>query len=70
MPDGGVTTKKQDLIGVVAKGGYSSKVPFFAHLIEETKIRLNNNQNFILIMLIFFNAIVKFVYKKAFNKWV
>ncbi len=66
----GSFTKKNDLIGVVAKGGYSSKIPFLKHLIEETKIRLKNNQNLILIMIIFFNAIVKFIYKKIFNKWV
>ncbi len=66
----GSSTNKNDLIGTVASGGYSSKVPFFQHLIEESKIRLNNNQNFFLILIIFFNAIFKFIYKKTFNKWV
>ena len=66
----GGATKKGDLIGTVASGGYSSKVPFLRHLFEETKIRLNNNQNLILVIIIFFNAIIKFIYKKTFNKWV
>ena len=66
----GGATKKKDLIGIVASGGYSSKVPFLRHLFEETKIRLNNNQNLILVIIIFFNAIIKFIYKKTFNKWV
>ncbi len=66
----GSSTKKNDLIGIVESGGYSSKVPFYKHLKEETKIRLNNGQNFILVMVIFFNAIFKFIYKKIFNKWV
>ncbi len=66
----GSSTKKSDLIGTVASGGYSSKVPFYKHLLEETKIRLDNNQNFILVIIIFFNAIIKFIYKKLFNKWV
>ena len=66
----GSSTNKNDLIGTVASGGYSSKVPFYEHLKEESKIRLNNGQNFILVMAIFFNAFLKFIYKKTFNKWV
>ena len=55
----GAYTSKKDLIGRVAAGGYSSKLSFFDHLIEETKIRINNKQNIILILLIVFNACVK-----------
>ena len=66
----GGATKRNDLIGTVVSGGYSSKIPFSRHLLEETKIRLNNNQNSILVLIIFFNAIIKFIYKKTFNKWV
>ncbi len=66
----GSSTEKKDLVGTVASGGYSSKVPFYKHLLEETKIRINNGQNLILVIIIFFNAIIKFIYKKIFNKWV
>ena len=38
-------TKKRDLIGYVAKGGFSSKVSFLNHAIEEFKIRIYNKQN-------------------------
>ena len=32
-------TEKSDVVGEVASGGFSSKLSFFEHLIEETKIR-------------------------------
>lgn len=63
----GTYTKKSQLIGTVQKGGFSSNYTFFDHLKEETKIRLNNKQNKLFIMIIYFNAIFKFVLKKIFN---
>ena len=60
----GGSTKKSNLIGVVKSGGYSSKISFLNHIIEESKIRLNNNQNFIFVLMIFCNAIIKFILKK------
>lgn len=60
----GAYTSKKDLIGMVAAGGYSSKLSFFDHLIEETKIRINNKQNIILILLIVINACVKNFFKR------
>ena len=62
----GLVTKKKDLIGNVASGGFSSKISFFEHLIEETKIRLKNKQNLLLIIIIFINAIFKKVLKNLF----
>ena len=62
----GSVTKKKDLIGNVASGGFSSKISFFEHLIEETKIRLKNKQNFIFIVIIFINAILKRMLKNLF----
>ena len=64
----GSFTKKEDIVGEVASGGFSSKISFFDHLIEETKIRLDNNQNKILILIIFFNAIFKRFLKKFLKK--
>jgi len=60
----GTSTNKNQLIGIVKSGGYSSKITFFEHLYEETKIRLNNNQNFFFVLLIFINGILKNILKK------
>ena len=60
----GKATLKNELIGVVKAGGFSSKISFFDHLIEEVKIRLNNKQNFAFVSIIFINAIIKYLFKK------
>ena len=51
--------KKNIKIGNVASGGYSSKISFFEHLIEESKIRLHNKQNIYMVLLIFINSLIK-----------
>lgn len=60
----GLSTKSSEIIGVVSSGGFSSKFGFWNHLKEETKIRLMNKQNRLLISLIFINAILKYYIKK------
>ncbi len=60
---GGFSNKRQ-LVGIVKSGGFSSKLNFFEHILEETKIRLNNKQNFIIVFIIFLNAITKGILKK------
>ncbi len=55
----GKATRKNEIIGNVASGGYSSKLSFFDHLVEESKIRLKNNQNILFVLIIFINAIIK-----------
>ena len=60
----GTSTKQKDLIGNVASGGFSSKISFFSHLLEETKIRLNNNQSIFVVIVLFLNAIIKYIIKK------
>ena len=60
----GGSTNKENIIGEVTKGGFSSKLSFLGHLIEETKIRIHNKQNLIIVVLIFINAILKFFKKK------
>ena len=62
----GSVTKKNDLIGNVASGGFSSRISFFDHLIEETNIRLHNKQNVFIVFLIFLNAIIKKIMKDFF----
>tara|TARA_Y100000992_G_scaffold286947_1_gene239298 strand:- start:45 stop:803 length:759 start_codon:yes stop_codon:yes gene_type:complete len=52
-------TKKNQKIGNMKSGGFSSKISFFQHLIEETKIRIHNSQNIFFVFLIFMNAIFK-----------
>jgi hypothetical protein len=41
----GVATKKNEIFGIFRRGGFSSSVNFFDHLIECTRIRLDNKQN-------------------------
>jgi len=60
------STSKKQLVGIVASGGFSSKISFFKHLKEETQIRSDNNQNIFLISIIFLNALIKHFFKKKF----
>lgn len=62
----GISTNKNKLIGIMKSGGHSSKISFFHHLLEETRIRYDNKQNLLFIFLIFCNAIIKFCFKKIF----
>ena len=55
----GISTTKNELIGIMKSGGYSSTISFMDHLLEECSIRINNGQNFFLIIVIFVNAIIK-----------
>ena len=54
----GVGTKKNELFGIFSRGGFSSKINFFDHLAECTKIRLDNGQNKIIVLL---TIIFKFI---------
>ncbi len=51
--NGGQTSEK-DVISKFASGGFSSKYSLFEHIIEETLIRINNKQNKIFVLLLFF----------------
>ena len=44
-------------------GGFSSKISFIDHLFEETRIRIDNHQNIVLVTLIFVNALIKKIFK-------
>lgn len=48
----GIGTKKEELFGIFRRGGFSSKVNFFEHFGEEIRIRLDNGQNKLLILII------------------
>ena len=55
----GVATKSNEILGKFEKGGFSSKINYIDHLIDLNKIRINNNQNKVLVYLIFFIKILK-----------
>lgn len=54
-----VSTNYNEIIGEVKSGGFSSTLSPIQHLNEETKIRFKNNQNILIITLIYLNALVK-----------
>ncbi len=55
----GVATKKNEVFGVFSRGGFSSKINFFDHMYECTKIRIDNGQNKFLVLLTF---IIKYIF--------
>ena len=59
----GIGTKKNEVFGIFRRGGFSSKIKFIDHFFEEIKIRLDNNQNKFLILVIFI-----YKYLKNFSK--
>ena len=55
----GMGTKKNELFGIFRRGGYSSRIKFFDHFMEEIQIRLDNGQNKMLILIIFIYKYLK-----------
>lgn len=55
----GSSTDKNEIISVFKLGGYSSKFSFFEHVVEETLIRINNGQNKVIVLIIFFLRCLK-----------
>ena len=55
----GIATKKNEIFGIFRRGGYSSKISFFDHFIEEITIRLDNGQSRLLVLLIFIYKFLK-----------
>jgi glycosyltransferase involved in cell wall biosynthesis len=66
----GKSTNINEIIGIVASGGFSSKYGYWNKLFEETKIRIDNNQNLIWILIIFINSIIKQSIKFIKNKTI
>lgn len=48
----GISTKKNEITGIFARGGFSSISPYRKMFFEELLIRYDNNQNILLIVLI------------------
>jgi glycosyltransferase involved in cell wall biosynthesis len=54
----GASTKKSEVVGKFAPGGFSTKINRFDLFIEEVKIRLDNNQKIFFILLFISNKII------------
>ena len=59
----GIASKKNEIFGKFKTGGLSSRIKYIDYLIENTKIRIDNKQNLILVYFIF---LIRFF--KNFNK--
>ena len=58
----GISTKKNEVLSKFDTHGVSSKVGFFEKLFEETRIRLNNNQNiFFVFSLVIAHTVNRFL---------
>lgn len=60
----GKSTAKDEIIGIVESGGFSSKYGYWNRLKEEMQIRIDNEQNSLFVLLIFINSIFKNFIKK------
>ena len=49
----GMATKKNEIFGKFRRGGISSRISFMDYLCETIKIRLDNGQNILLVLIIF-----------------
>ena len=55
----GIATKKNEVLGVFSRGGFSSKIDFLDHTFECTRIRIDNRQN---ILIVLFTFIIKILF--------
>ena len=55
----GISTKKNEITGVFARGGFSSRSPYKKMFLEELKIRFDNGQNIFLLLVIAVYKIIK-----------
>ena len=59
----GIASKKTEIFGKFAKGGFSSKINYIDHLIDLNQIRIANNQSPIFVYFIFLIKILKKPFK-------
>ncbi len=64
----GIATKKNEIFGIFRRGGFSSTISFWKLFKEEIKIRIDNGQNFALILIIFFYKFIKNYKQIIFSK--
>tara|TARA_Y100000590_G_scaffold350646_1_gene402633 strand:- start:367 stop:1119 length:753 start_codon:yes stop_codon:yes gene_type:complete len=55
----GLSTRKNEIFGEFKKGGFSSKVNYIDHLKDLNRIRLDNKQNKIFVLFLYFVKILK-----------
>ena len=55
----GIATKKNEQFGIFRRGGFSSSIDFKDHFFEEISIRLDNNQNKLLVLFILIYKFIK-----------
>ena len=55
----GMASQKDEVFGEFLKGGFSSKINYFDHLHDLNQIRIDNNQNVLLVYLLFIIKILK-----------
>ena len=60
----GMATKKNEIFGKFRRGGFSSKISFRDYLNETIKIRLDNGQNLLLILVIFLLKYTRYLINK------
>ena len=55
----GIATKKDEIVGIFRRGGFSSTISFWKLFKEELLIRFDNGQNIFLILIIFIYKSIK-----------
>jgi glycosyltransferase involved in cell wall biosynthesis len=60
----GIATKKNEVVGIFRRGGYSSSIPYRKLFVEELKIRHDNGQSIILILILGIYKILNYWKKK------
>jgi len=60
----GLSTKKNEVVGIFRRGGFSSKIPYRKMFIEEMKIRYNNGQNILILLILGIYKILNYWKKK------
>ena len=63
----GIATEKKELFGKFCMTGVSSRLNFFKKNLEETKIRFNNNENLIKILLMLIVYLSYYFFRKITN---
>ena len=66
----GTVTKKTELIGKYEMGGFSQKITMIEHIIEEGRIRINNKQNIIYVLVLSFLRIIRNFYQLGLIKFI
>ena len=62
-----MATKSNEIFGVFRRGGISSRLRYLDFIIEGSKIRLDNGQNFVFVYLIFLIRFIKNIKKIFFE---